>query len=104
MLEALFAGHFRHNPRQCACRGRAADHSADIGSSQLSHTATTLPESGTATRQVAGRPEAAVADPNFPRSHAGLGVNVARMMTDNGSCYRAFDCRHRRPMRRELAQ
>jgi hypothetical protein len=22
----------RHNPRQCACRGRAADHSADIGS------------------------------------------------------------------------
>jgi hypothetical protein len=21
----------RHNPRQCACRGRAADHSADIG-------------------------------------------------------------------------
>jgi hypothetical protein len=25
----------RHNPRQCACRGRAADHSADIGSNLL---------------------------------------------------------------------
>jgi integrase len=25
----------RHNPRQCACRGRAADHSADIGSNTV---------------------------------------------------------------------
>ena len=28
----------RHNPRHCACRGRAADHSANIGSSVITPT------------------------------------------------------------------
>src|SRR3954451_447276 len=32
----------RHNPRHCACRGRAADHSANIGSSFCSRSAAAM--------------------------------------------------------------